>query len=59
MDSKNFICHLIIISTRNKLIERDTIYHLPRGSREFYVLKDGDEYNLKTSSVNTYKTRDT
>lgn len=31
--------------------ERDTIYQLPKGSREFYVLKEGDEYDLKKRQV--------
>ena len=38
--------------------ERDTIYQLPKGSREFYTLKAGDEYNLKTRSVITYRNRE-
>jgi cyanophycinase len=38
--------------------ERDTIYQLPEKSREFYLLKAGDEYNLKTRSVITYKNRE-
>ena len=38
--------------------ERDTIYKLPKGSKEFYTLKSGDEYNLKTRSVITYKNRE-
>jgi cyanophycinase len=38
--------------------ERDTIYKLPRGSKEFYTLKSGDKYNLKTRSVITYKNRE-
>lgn len=38
--------------------ERDTIYKLPKSSREFYTLKSGDEYNLKTRSVITYKNRE-
>ncbi len=38
--------------------ERDTIYKLPAGSREYYWLKSGDEYNLKTRSVITYKNRE-
>lgn len=38
--------------------ERDTIYKLPKGSREFYTLKSGDEYNLKTRSVITYRNRE-
>ncbi len=35
--------------------ERDTIYRLPKGSREFYTLKSGDEYNLRTRSVITFE----
>ena len=31
--------------------ERDTIYQLPKGSREFYFLKDGDEYDLGKRKV--------
>ena len=38
--------------------ERDTIYKLPKGSKEFYTLKSGDEYNLKTRSVITYRNRE-
>jgi cyanophycinase len=38
--------------------ERDTIYQLPKGSREFYTLRAGDEYNLRTRSVITYKNRE-
>ena len=38
--------------------ERDTIYKLPSGSREYYWLKSGDQYNLKTKSVITYKNRE-
>ncbi len=38
--------------------ERDTIYKLPKGSKEFYTLKSGDEYNLKTRSVITYRSRE-
>ena len=37
--------------------ERDTIYKLPKGSREFYTLKSGDEYNLKTRSVITFENK--
>jgi len=33
--------------------ERDTIYSLPKGSREYYLLKDGDRYNLKNRMVIT------
>ncbi|UWX55064.1 hypothetical protein NYZ99_20680 [Maribacter litopenaei] len=38
--------------------ERDTIYELPKGSREFYTLKSGDEYNLKTRSVITFEDKE-
>lgn len=38
--------------------ERDTIYNLPKGSREFYVLKSGNEYNLKTRSVINFKDKE-
>lgn len=31
--------------------ERDTIYQLPKGSREFYVLKEGNRYDLKKRQV--------
>lgn len=31
--------------------ERDTIYQLPEGSREFYFLKAGQRYNLKKRAV--------
>jgi len=27
--------------------ERDTVYDLPKGSKEFYVLKEGEEYDMK------------
>jgi cyanophycinase len=33
--------------------ERDTIYQLPKGSREYYVLKSGQKYNLKERRVMT------
>lgn len=33
--------------------ERDTIYQLPIGSREFYLLKEGDRYDLKQRRVVT------
>jgi len=33
--------------------ERDTIYQLPQGSREFYMLKAGDEYDLRERRVIT------
>lgn len=35
--------------------ERDTIYQLPKKSREYYVLKSGDTYNLKNRVVITPK----
>ena len=38
--------------------DRDTIYQLPTGSREFYTLKAGDEYNLKHRAVITYRNRE-
>jgi len=31
--------------------ERDTIYQLPEGSREFYFLKEGNQYDLKKREV--------
>lgn len=31
--------------------ERDTIYQLPKGSREFYLLKEGNQYDLKKRKV--------
>lgn len=31
--------------------ERDTIYKLPKGSREFYLLKSGNKYDLKQRKV--------
>jgi cyanophycinase len=37
--------------------ERDTIYQLPKGSREFYMLKAGDEYDLKKRKVVTFDDR--
>lgn len=37
--------------------ERDIIYKLPKGSKEFYTLKSGDEYNLKTRSVITFENK--
>ena len=37
--------------------ERDTIYQLPKGSREFYVLKAGDEYDLEQRKVVQMKDR--
>jgi cyanophycinase len=38
--------------------ERDTIYKLPKGSKEFYTLKSSDEYNLKTRAVIKAKDRE-
>ncbi len=35
--------------------ERDTIYKLPKGSREFYLLKEGNQYDLKNRRVITSK----
>ena len=37
--------------------ERDTIYQLPKGSREFYMLQVGDEYDLKRRKVIQLKDR--
>lgn len=37
--------------------ERDTIYQLPAGSREYYVLKAGNEYNLRKRKVITFDDR--
>ncbi len=31
--------------------ERDTIYQLPQGSKEFYLLKEGHRYNMKERKV--------
>lgn len=31
--------------------ERDTIYKLPKGSKEYYVLKSGDKYDLKNRHI--------
>lgn len=31
--------------------EKDTIYKLPKGSREFYLLRSGDEYDLSKRQV--------
>jgi cyanophycinase len=33
--------------------ERDTIYNLPAGSREFYMLRNGQQYDLKNRKVIT------
>ena len=33
--------------------ERQTVMQLPKGSREFYLLKEGDEYDLKARRVVT------
>ena len=38
--------------------ERDTVYQLSKGSREYYMLKSGDEYNLKKREVITPKNRE-
>lgn len=38
--------------------ERDTIYQLPEGSREFYLLKKGNEYDLKKRKVITFDDRE-
>ena len=38
--------------------ERDTIYQLPQGSREFYMLKEGDEYDLVNRRVITFSNRE-
>ncbi|NOQ24165.1 MAG: DUF3471 domain-containing protein [Bacteroidales bacterium] len=38
--------------------ERDTIYQLPEGSREYYLLKAGDEYNLRKRKVITFDDRE-
>ena len=38
--------------------ERDTIYQLPVGSREFYLLKKGNEYDLKKRKVITFDDRE-
>lgn len=38
--------------------ERDTIYKLPKGSKEFYTLKSGDQYNLKTRRVITFENKE-
>ena len=35
--------------------ERDTIYKLPKGSKEFYFLKEGNEYDLKNRKVISLK----
>ena len=31
--------------------ERDTIYKLPKGSKEYYVLKSSDKYDLKNRHI--------
>lgn len=31
--------------------ERDTIYQLPKGSREFYLLREGNQYDMKKREV--------
>ncbi len=33
--------------------EKATIYRLPRGSREFYMLKEGQRYDLRNRKVVT------
>lgn len=38
--------------------ERDTIYKLPKGSREFYMLKARDEYDLKKRKIITFSDRE-
>ena len=38
--------------------ERNTIYKLPKGSREFYMLKAGDEYDLKKRKIITFSDRE-
>lgn len=38
--------------------ERDTIYQLPKGSREFYMLKARDEYDLKKRKIITFSDRE-
>ena len=38
--------------------ERDTIYQLPKGSKEFYFLKAGDEYDLAKKKVITFNDRE-
>jgi cyanophycinase len=38
--------------------ERDTIYQLPEGSREYYLLKAGNEYNLRKRKVITFDDRE-
>jgi cyanophycinase len=35
--------------------ERDTVYQLPTGSREFYLLKEGDVYDLVNRKIITKK----
>ena len=35
--------------------EKDTIYQLPKGSREYYFLRAGDEYDLKKRKIIEYK----
>ncbi len=37
--------------------ERDTIYKLPKGSKEFYTLKSGDEYDLKKRRIVKFSDR--
>ena len=38
--------------------ERSIIYKLPKGSREFYMLKAGDEYDLKKRKIITFSDRE-
>jgi len=38
--------------------ERNTIYKLPKGSREFYMLKAGDEYDLKKRKIIAFSDRE-
>lgn len=38
--------------------DKDTIFQLPAGSREFYMLKEGDEYNLKKRKVVEFEDRE-
>jgi cyanophycinase len=38
--------------------ERDTIYQLPEGSREFYMLKAGDEYDLHKRKIIAFEDRE-
>jgi cyanophycinase len=38
--------------------ERDTIYVLPKGSREYYLLSEGNEYDLNKRKVITFNDRE-